>query len=135
MQACPNPNPLRLTKRAQFLAAAKAGRCARGAVLVQCLERQDGVSNIRVGFTATRKIGGAVVRNRAKRRLREASRHLMRTHGLPGCDYVLIARQGTTTRPWEQLLDDVKNALITVRSDPKIRVLESSGQDQHPKTG
>jgi ribonuclease P protein component len=69
---------------------------------------------MRVGFTVTKKIGGAVVRNRAKRRLREAARLLLPEHGRPGFDYVLIARGGTATRPWPRLLDDVKSALISL---------------------
>jgi ribonuclease P protein component len=67
---------------------------------------------VRVGFTATRKIGGAVVRNRAKRRLREAARALLPQLGSPGFDYVFIARAGAPTRRWQRLLDDVKTALI-----------------------
>ena len=101
----------RLTSRPQFLAAAKGVSEARGAVVVQRLDRADGDDAIRLGFTATRKIGGAVVRNRAKRRLREAARMLAPLLGRPGSDYVFIARMGTADRPWDRLLDDVKSAL------------------------
>lgn len=100
-----------MTSRPQFLAAAKGASQARGAVVVQRLDRADGDAVVRVGFTATRKVGGAVVRNRAKRRLREAARALIPTHGAPGADYVLVARMGTVARPWDRLLDDVKSAL------------------------
>ncbi|HEX6865656.1 MAG TPA: ribonuclease P protein component [Caulobacteraceae bacterium] len=110
----PAPPIERLRKRPDFLAAAKARAAPKGAVLMQMRPRDDGDPVIRVGFTATRKIGGAVVRNRAKRRLREAARLLLPEHGRPGCDYVLIARSGTTTRAWPRLLDDVKSALISL---------------------
>ena len=108
---------LHLEKRSDFLAAAKALSVARGAVVVQARARADGDGCIRVGFTATKKIGGAVVRNRAKRRLREAARKLLPEHGRPGFDYVLIARGGTPGRAWERLLDDVKSALIRLAAD------------------
>ncbi|MDO1559163.1 ribonuclease P protein component [Brevundimonas sp. 2R-24] len=108
----------RLKKRPQFLAAAKGRSCAQGAVMVQMLERADGSAHIGEGFTATRKIGGAVVRNRAKRRLREAARRLLPELGRPGCDYVFVARMGTAGRPWDRLLDDVKTALIRLARDP-----------------
>ena len=110
----PGPQIERLKIRPQFLAAAKGASCARGAVVVQALDRADNADLIRAGFTATRKIGGAVDRNRAKRRLREAARQLLPLHGRPGRDYVFIARSGTTARPWPRLLDDVKSALISL---------------------
>ena len=106
----------RLKTRAQFLAAAKGRSSSKGAVVVQSLAR-EGQPVIRAGFTATRKVGGAVVRNRAKRRLREAARLLLPVHGVKGRDYVFIARGGTATRPWARLLDDVKSALISLAPD------------------
>jgi ribonuclease P protein component len=112
------PPPLeRLKKRADFLAAAKGFACARGAVLAQVRDRNDGKASIRVGFTATRRIGGAVVRNRAKRRLRHAAQATMPGLAQAGCDYVLIARGGVVTRPWPRLLDDLKSALIRLAAD------------------
>src|SRR5436305_220374 len=106
----------RLRKRPDFLACAQAAHCARGAVLIQARPR-DETPSIRVGFTATKRIGNSVMRNRAKRRLREAARLLLPELARPGCDYVFIARGGVTTRPWPRLLDDVKSALIRLAAD------------------
>ncbi|WP_374573478.1 ribonuclease P protein component [Phenylobacterium sp.] len=111
----------RLKSRPDFLACARAPSCARGAVVIQARPRGDGEPLIRVGFTATRKIGGAVVRNRAKRRLREAARLLLPQLARPGTDYVFIARNGTPTRAWARLLDDVKSALISLAADSENR--------------
>ena len=107
----------RLKIRPDFLAAAKALACARGAVTAQARDRRDGSPTIRIGFTATKRIGNAVARNRCKRRLREAARLLAPLHGRPGCDYVFIARGGTAARPWARLLDDMKSALIRLAAD------------------
>ena len=88
-----------------------------GAVSAQMRHRADEAATVRLGFTATKRIGGAVVRNRAKRRLREAARLLAPLHARAGCDYVFIARQGTAARPWARLLDDMKSALIRLAAD------------------
>ncbi|HEX5377480.1 MAG TPA: ribonuclease P protein component [Phenylobacterium sp.] len=107
----------RLKNRPDFLAAAKAPSCARGAVVLQARDRADDQPLVRVGFTATRKVGGSVIRNRAKRRMREAARRLIPVLAKPGHDYVLIARGGAPTRAWDRLLDDVKSALISLAAD------------------
>jgi ribonuclease P protein component len=109
-----------LIKRAEFLACAKGSACARGAVVIQALPQPDR-PGIGAGFTATKKIGNAVARNRAKRRLREAARLLLPLHGRPAHDYVFIARQGAGERPWPRLLDDVKSALIRLAADDGAR--------------
>ena len=114
------PKIERIKIRPDFLAAAKAPSCSRGAVVVQARDRADGSDRIRAGFTATKRIGGSVVRNRAKRRLREAVRRILPLHGRPGCDYVFIARGGTALRPWERLLDDVKSALISLAANTQV---------------
>jgi ribonuclease P protein component len=106
----------RLTKRAQFLFVRAGVRAARGAVLVEARVRAEG-GPIGVGLTASKKVGDAVTRNRARRRLREAARRLLPEHGHPGADYVLVARQSTPDAPWAALLDDLKSALIRLRPD------------------
>ena len=107
----------RLKKRADFLACAQSPSCAKGAVVVQARRRDDEGLQVRAGFTATKRIGGAVQRNRAKRRMREDARLLLPGLARPGYDYVFIARGGVTTRPWARLLDDVKSALIRLAAE------------------
>jgi ribonuclease P protein component len=106
----------RLTKRIEFLFVRQGARASHGVVTVEARRRAAG-GPIGLGLTASRKVGGAVQRNRARRRLREAARQLLPELGLAGVDYVLVARQQTPEASWDALLDDVRNALIRLRAD------------------
>lgn len=106
----------RLTRRRDYLYVAKGRRAPRRGVVVQARANGETVDAARVGFTASRKVGGAVVRNRAKRRLKEAVRLLAPLHARSGVDYVFIARRETPTLDWAVLVDDVKSALIQLQS-------------------
>jgi ribonuclease P protein component len=100
-----------LSKRSEFLAAARARRQGSKGMMVQGRNRRDD-DGIRVGFTCSKKVGNAVARNRAKRRLREVARIVLSSHGQPGWDYVLIGRATeTAVRPFDQLQNDLIQAL------------------------
>lgn len=101
-----------MKKRADFLAAARAGRQGTAGMLVQARNRRDGEDTVRVGFTCSKKLGNAVTRNRAKRRLRAVARQVLPGLARKGWDYVLIGRPGTTVdRPFEELERDLTFAL------------------------
>jgi ribonuclease P protein component len=109
------PKIERLKKRPDFLRAARGvRRVAKGLTLELCPTPEDGPA-IRVGFTASRKIGNAVARNRARRRLKAAAQQVLPLYGLPGNDYVLVARRETLTRPFGDLLGDLESALMAAQ--------------------
>ncbi|MCI4664959.1 MAG: ribonuclease P protein component [Neomegalonema sp.] len=130
-----SPLPVgRLKERREFLAAARAASAAAPGFVLQARKRsaRDGerlsqkiggsaASAPRVGFTASKKVGNAVARNRAKRRLRALADELAPLHGRPGWDYVLIARaEETATRSFAQMREELIRAFRRVH-DPKAR--------------
>jgi ribonuclease P protein component len=105
------PNPGRLKRRAEFLRAASAGKkAAVGGVVLQALARPDTLP-ARLGFTVTKKVGNAVVRNRTRRRLKEAARLLLQQRPVTGVDLVLIGRDSTRKRNFIALQGDIRRAL------------------------
>lgn len=101
-----------LTRRPEFLKVAARGRksVTPGLILQACRRAAD-ADPARVGFTATRRVGGAVQRNRARRRLRAAVATVMPHHARQGHDYVVIARTETLRRPFGALVQDLETAL------------------------
>jgi len=103
--------PKRLKKRADFLRlAARGKKIAKGGLVIQAL-REGAEPEPRVGFTATKKLGNAVIRNRAKRRLREAARLGLAGRELAGVELVLIARRETGSVPFSTLRRNLAKAL------------------------
>lgn len=82
--------------------------------VLQVLARDDGSSDMRVGFTVTKKIGNAVVRNRMKRRLRALARDVLPDSGVRGADHVLIGRNGGIERDYAVLRAELVKALAKV---------------------
>ena len=107
----PDAKPVRLRKRAEFLRVAATGKkAAVGGVVLQMLVRADD-GPVRLGFTVTKKIGNAVIRNRTRRRLKEAARLLLKDRPVHGADLVLIGRNSTLGRDFKGLMADIGRAM------------------------
>src|SRR5437868_5442436 len=113
----PRPRPqeaqrlITLTKRADFVAANGGKRISTPGFLLLVRDREDTDGAMRVGFTVTKKIGGAVVRNRMKRRFRALAREIMPAKGVPGSDHVMIGRAKGIERDFGQLRNELADAL------------------------
>lgn len=111
-----------LTKRADFQRASRAAHVATPGFILQMRNRradENTAADIRIGFTCSKKVGNAVARNRAKRRLREIARLALPKLGQSGNDYVLIGRKSATaTLPFTQLQADLARALAKLHCLP-----------------
>ena len=107
-----------LKHRQDFIKAAQSSRHrARGLILMARYRGEESTDDIRVGFTSSKRIGGACTRNRAKRRLREAARIVLTKSGRPGWDYVLVSiAHKTLKRKFSSLLMDLNLALQKVHA-------------------
>jgi ribonuclease P protein component len=115
--------------RADFLRAARGVRRVEGSITLEACPTPPTNSRtdcLRIGFTASKKIGDAVTRNRAKRRLRAAASQLLPLLGRKGHDYVLVARGTTVARPFPALLSDITMALKAAH-----RMLDAKSGEGH----
>jgi ribonuclease P protein component len=104
-----------LTKRTDFVAANGGKRISTPGFLLLVRDRQDSDPAIRVGFTVTKKIGSAVIRNRMKRRFRALAREIMPVKGIAGSDHVMIGRSRGIEREFGLLRNELEGALDRAR--------------------
>lgn len=104
-----------MRRRPDFLACARAKRRACPAYFVQARNRDDGDPIVRVGYTCSKKVGNAVTRNRAKRRLRALARSVIPQMARAGWDYVLVGKvNATTTHEFAAMEDDLRKSLQVI---------------------
>ncbi|HEX6610787.1 MAG TPA: ribonuclease P protein component [Hyphomicrobiaceae bacterium] len=127
-----------LKRREDFLRLRGGVRWSTGAFVIETKRRgEHSGANGRVeagprfGFTVTKKLGGAVVRNRIRRRLKEALRSLEPAVALPGHDYVLIARAGAYDVSFERLKQDLVRGLTHVNETLQRRPASSRSRAKH----
>jgi len=120
----------RLKRRGEFLHVAKGRRWTTPGLVLQARPRPGDAgppSGARVGFTASRKVGIAVERNRARRRLKAAAERVLGEHAAPGQDYVVVARSETLQRPFALLVGDLETALKHLGAWRETPAEESGG--------
>ncbi|NVJ98799.1 MAG: ribonuclease P protein component [Alphaproteobacteria bacterium] len=123
------PKLARITKRPDYLAVAATRRkWVTPSFILQAMPG-EGDSAPRAGFTVSKKVGKAVIRSKARRRLKEATRAILPQHGLQGWSYVLIGRTAATDYNFEKMQADLKWALAKLASGADLK----GGKPRHSK--
>ncbi len=107
-----------IKKRRDFLAMRSAAKAHAPSFLMLARANPENGPLSRLGLTVTKKLGGAVIRNRIRRRLRAAAREVFPQNAASGTDYVLVARRAAYDRKYDALLDDMKRALLRLTGNP-----------------
>jgi ribonuclease P protein component len=126
----------RLTRRAEFQRVSRGRRVFVEAFTLQSRPRAEAGqtgAGARVGFTVTKSVGGAVERNRIRRRLKEAVRAAQPLEAEADCDYVLMARREALSRRFAALVDDVRNAFRAAGRGGAERTLREQPAQRTPE--
>ena len=115
------PGLARITKRPDYLAVAATRRKWVTPAFILQAKADTSDSPPKVGFTVSKKVGKAVIRSRARRRLKEAARIVFPTHGAAGWGYVVIGRQAATSYPFEKLCADMRWALAKLTAGADLK--------------
>lgn len=110
-----------MTRRADYLAANRGRRQTTPGFILLVNDRRDSNPAPRIGITVSKKVGGAVVRNRMKRRFRALARELLPSHALAGADHVLIGRREGIERDFDLLRAEMIKALAKAKTDKHRR--------------
>ena len=124
---------LTFKKRKDFVRVAKGYHVATRNMVLQAAPSLSVSNNISVGFTATKKIGNAVIRNKSKRRLRAIARETLKNFALDGVDYIFIARLSTATCDYKELLKDTSYALKRINKNFIVKNAEGITPDENPQ--
>ncbi|MFY9350940.1 ribonuclease P protein component [Sphingobium sp.] len=124
-----------MVRRADFLAANRGRRAPMPGFVLLVRERGDDDPAMRYGITVTKKVGGAVIRNRMKRRFRVLARELLPLHGIAGADHVLIGRDGGIERDFSLLRAELAKALGKVMKREAAPHRSSPARGGGPRSG
>jgi ribonuclease P protein component len=120
-----------MTRRADYLAANRGQRQTTPGFILLVRDRRDGDSAPRLGITVSKKVGGAVIRNRMKRRFRALGRDIIAAYGIAGADHVLIGRREGIERDFTSLKSEMVAALGRAARKgqaPKDKPSDKSGE-------